>query len=118
MSSNIDSSKIGLKIDMRAILCEAKFHVFKETEEIQRQTKALGLDVSEDLELVLEELSQHIREYASEIKEVLIAECARHSIELIDENKCSYDFPDVWMDLVTCKKCLFQWDGNAQHICD
>ena len=76
----------------------------------------MGLDVSQDLQLVFEELSEHIREYDTEV--VLVVECANHSIVLIDESQPSYDFPDEYDALVTCKKCLFQWDGNAQHICD
>ena len=114
------ATKTDLKIDLSSILSDVKFQLFKEVSKLQIETKAVGLDVSQDFELVFEELSQHIREYASEIKEVLLVECANHSIELIDESKPSYDFPEDSMDgaLVTCKKCLFQWDGNAQHICD
>ena len=112
------ATKTELKIDLSSILSNVKFELFKEVNNIQRDTEAVGLDVSQDLQLVFEELCEHIREYASEVQEVLVSECADQSIVLIDESVPSYNFPDDSMDLVTCKKCLFQWDGNAQHICD
>lgn len=108
----------ALKIDLSSILSNVRFELFKEVNNIQRDTEAVGLDVTEDLQLVFEELCEHIREYATEVQELLVVECANQSIELIDESVPSYDFPDDPMELVTCKKCLFQWDGNAQHICD
>ena len=108
----------GLKIDLNSILINVRFELFKEVNNIQRDTEAVGLEVSEDLQLVFEELCEHIREYATEVQELLVVECANQSIELLNESQPSYDFPDDSMDLVTCKKCLFQWDGNAQHICD
>ena len=108
----------ALKIDLSSILTNVKFELFKEVSNIRRDTEAVGLDVSEDLQLVFEELCEHIREYATEVQELLVVECANQSIELLDESVPSYDFPDDPMELVTCKKCLFQWDGNAQHICD
>ena len=108
----------ALKIDLSSILSNVRFELFKEVNNIQRDTEAVGLDVSEDLQLVFEELCEHIREHAAEVQELLVVECANQSIELLDESQPSYDFPDEYDALVTCKKCLFQWDGNAQHICD
>ena len=112
------STKPELKIDLSSILSNVRFELFKEVNNIQRDAEAVGLDVSEDLQLVFKELCEHIREYATEVQELLVVECANQSIELLDENVPSYDFPDDSMDLVTCKKCFFQWDGNAQHICE
>ena len=103
------ATNLALKIDLSSILSNVRFELFKEVNNIQRDTQAVGLDVSEDLQLVFEELCGHIREHATEVQELLVVECASQS---------SYDFPDDSMALVTCKKCLFQWDGNAQHICD
>ena len=119
-SSCTESSSKTLKMDLNAILCNARLEIFKEIEKIRSDTSLVGLDVSENLNIILEELLESIREYASEIKEVLEEECVSNSIELVDEVQPKYDFPDDCVDggLVTCKRCLFQWDGNAQHICD
>ena len=80
------ATKTELKIDLSSILSNVRFELFKEVNNIQRDTEAVGLDVSQDLQLVFEELCEHLQEYASEVQEILVSECANHSIVLIDES--------------------------------
>ena len=86
------SMKPELKIDLSSILGNVRFELFKEVNNIQRDAEAVGLDVSEDLQLVFKELCEHIREYATEVQELLVVECANQSIELLDENVPSTTF--------------------------
>jgi hypothetical protein len=109
-----------LKIDFSAVFSDVKFQLFKEINKICGEMQSVGVDISDHLDEVRGELMESINEYALELKEVIADECAVNSIELVDDPLPAYDFPDDWNGggLVTCKKCLFQWDGYAQHLYD
>ena len=78
------STKPELKIDLSSILSNVRFELFKEVNNIQRDAEVVGLDVSEDLQLVFKELCEHIREYATEVQELLVVECANQRGDFLD----------------------------------
>ena len=100
----------ALKIDLSSILSNVRFELFKEDNNIQRDTEAVGLDVTEDLQLVFEELCEHIREYATEVQELLVVECANQSIELLDESVTSYQLHRILGKVVTWYTLVEQFD--------
>ena len=107
-----------LNIDLSTVFSDVKLQLLKETDKLRLQTKSVGLDITEHLDDVLGELVENVNEYVLELREVIADECANNFIILNDESRPCYDLPDDDEGFVTCKKCLFQWDGNAQHICD
>ena len=110
---------LKLKIDSSAVFSDTKFQILNEISKIRHETESVGVQISDHLDLVLRELVQTLEEYSGEIKELITVECKRNSVELVDVPEPAYNFPDDWEDggLVTCKKCLFKWDGHAQHVC-
>ena len=119
-NSSEQTFNLKLKIDSSAIFSNAKIQIFKEINKIRREAKSVGINISPTLDLTLKELKETLDEHSAEVMERIVEKCKKKSIALVDETKPAYDFPDDWDNgqLVTCKKCFFQWDGYAQHVCD
>ena len=104
-----------LELDLYGLMCEIKFAFLK----LNEMTRAAGVDKSEHLETVFGDFFELINEYSEELKEVIEDACKAESVELTDEKVDATVIPNDWMEggLVTCKKCLLQWDGHVQHNC-
>ena len=108
-----------LELDLSGLMCDMKFALLMETQKLNEATRAAGIDISEHLETVFGDFFELINEYSEELKEVIEDACKAESVELVDEKVDATVIPNDWMEggLVTCKKCLLQWDGHAQHNC-
>ena len=124
--SKADEKPTTVMLNVGSILNEARYEVFKAFEMIEQKLGTYGIDLSEELNSIRGEILGDMQDTVPEIRELIEWKCKEmeewKSIRLIDrsENDLLLDFPDSWPDddaLVTCKKCFFQYDGNAQHMC-
>ena len=112
-------TKNRLQLDMSGLLCEMKFALLQETSKLNEATRSAGVDISYHLETVFTDFFELINEYRDELKEVIESTCKIESVKLVDKRVDALEYQNDWPagGLVTCKKCLVQWDGHAQHNC-
>ena len=107
-----------LQLDLSGLLCEMKFALLQETSKLNEATRSAGVDISHHLETIFTNFLELINEYRDELKEVIESTCKFESVKLVDERVDALEYQNDWpAGSVTCKKCLMQWDGHAQHNC-
>ena len=73
-----------IKLDISALLKGMKIELLKETEKLEMITRLNGVNISDHLNTILEELFETIDEYADELKELIKLECAKNRVKLVD----------------------------------
>ena len=80
----VHTSRNQLKLDLSALLSGMKLALLKETEKLNIITRSKGVNISEHLDTIFNELLESIDEYSDELKEVIKKECAINRVKLVD----------------------------------
>jgi len=80
----VHTSRNQLKLDLSALLSGMKFALLIETEKLNIITRSKGVNISEQLDTIFNELLESIDEYSDELKEVIKKECAINRVKLVD----------------------------------
>ena len=73
-----------LKLDLSALLKGMKIELLKETEKLEIITRLNGVNISDHLNTIFEELFETIDKYSDELKELIKLECAKNCVKLVD----------------------------------
>ena len=127
MASSANEKPTSLKLKVGTIINEARYEVFKAFKDIEQKLDACGINLSDELETIQGCLLDELQDVIPEIRELIEMKCreqrAWKHIRFVDcsDQDLMLDYPDSWPfsgELVTCKKCFVQYDGNGQHICE
>ena len=73
-----------LKLDLSALLKGVKIELLKGNGKIRNNNRLNGVNISDHLNTIFEELFETIDEYSEELKELIKLECAKNRVKLVD----------------------------------
>ena len=83
-NSSVQPFNLKLTIDSSAIFNNVKIQILKDINKIRRVTDSVAVNISDELDLVLEDLKETLDEHSAEIMELIANECRKNSVKLVD----------------------------------
>ena len=108
----LEDNIVGLQLRAINTMQSSTTNVQTVREEVREMLMPLYKMVRTSLETIIYEPSMQVKQCDSEVPE---PKRKRKKTTDVRFSGCGMDF--LKNGLVQCKKCLFTWDGNAQHDC-
>ena len=83
-NSSVQPFNLKLTIDSSAIFSNLKIQILKEINKIRHVTDSVAVNISDELDLVLEDLKETLDEHSAEIMELIANECEKNSVKLVN----------------------------------
>lgn len=117
----IEKDTVELKVNLDRRFDEMTYVLCKVFIDMTKQLSDLPIpETVDELEITKINIWRCLDSEKQRLRKCLKSECENTNVNLKEERDevvMQYDWGDWPNGMVTCMRCMFEWDGYAQHCC-